>query len=469
MINIPRPMLADSYKNSMFLQLPDKTEYVFSYIESRGGHYDELVMFGTQALIKEYLVHPIRRSEVELSKLMAEKHGTAFNYDGWMYIVDRLKGKLPLHIRAVPEGTVVKNKNVMLTITNTDPKCAWLVTVFETLILKGIWYPTQVATTSYRIRNIIKGYLQDTTGNTDGLDFMLHDFGYRGCSSNETAMLGGMAHLVSFNGTDTQAALIGVLDYYDPEMLNEMPGFSINASEHSTMTAKGREGEVEQMRNMIKQFGKPGAVFACVSDGYDIFNACQNIWGGALKDEVIASGAKLVVRPDSGDPVSVVLKVVQILGDCFGYTVNEKGFKVLHPSVGVIQGDGVNELSISLILGNLAAHGWAASNVAYGMGGALLQAHTRDDNKWAMKCSAICVDGQWRDVYKDPITDKGKLSKKGILDLVKIEGVYKTISPEYTSDCDPIYTASSELVTVFVDGDICNEVSFTQIRTLARS
>lgn len=409
-----RLLNTDSYKHSHFLQYPDGTRNVHSYIAPRGGIYPELVFFGLQLFIIDYLLEPITAREIDEAEEIALAHGVPFNREGWDYILEKYKGRLPVMIRALPEGTLVANKNVLVTIEATDEKCFWLPSFLETALLRAVWYPTDVATTSFRIKRILKGYLEDT-GTPELIPFKLHDFGARGVSSNESAGIGGLAHLSSFMGTDTMSALLAARRGYN----TKMAGFSIPAAEHSTMTALARAGEARQMQRMIEKFAGEGKIYACVSDGYDIFNATEHIWGGELRDQVIKSGGTLVIRPDSGDPVAVTHRVVEILGEKFGYEVNAKGFKVLHPSVRVIQGDGVNESSINAILQNFKAHGWSADNIAFGMGGALLQAHTRDDNKWAMKASAINIDGVWSDVYKDPVTDQGKKSFRGRLDYVQ--------------------------------------------------
>lgn len=448
----------DSYKHSHFLQYPDNTEVVYSYIESRGGKYDKTVFFGLQAFIKEYLLTPITMEQVEVAKQIVEAHGEPFNYEGWKYIVEAHGGRLPIEIKAVPEGTVVENRNILVSISNTDPKCFWLPSFLETALLRAVWYPTSTATISHHCRKVIKKWL-DQTGDPAGLPFKLHDFGARGVSSLESAALGGLGHLATgAMGTDTISALIAAKLYYN----EPMAGFSIPAAEHSTMTIKGRKGEAEQMERMVTKFSGPGRIYACVSDSYDIYGAARNYWGDKLKDLVITSGGTLVVRPDSGDPATVVLKVIQILDSAYGSTKNAKGFKVLHPSVRVIQGDGINEQSIETILMVLAGHGYSADNIAFGMGGALLQHVDRDTNKWAMKCSAAKIDGEWVEVYKQPITDSGKNSKKGRLILVEREnGVFET---HQYFDCLP---EDDALKVVFRDGVLLKEETLAAIRERA--
>lgn len=455
-------MINDSYKDSHAPQYPEGTEYVSSYIESRGGLYDEVVNVGAQMFVKDYLLDPITLEDIMLAKEIIESHGEPFNLEGWLYILGAHGGYLPVEIRAAPEGLVINNKNVVLEIVNTDPKCFWLTSYLETPLLRAIWYPSTVASVSFGCRRVIKKWL-DMTGDLAGLDFKLHDFGARGVSSNESAMIGGLAHLMTGAlGTDTKIALIAARMYYN----ENMAGFSIPASEHSTMTILGREGEEAQMRRMVERFAGPGKIYACVSDGYDIYNATSNIWGGSLRDLIISSGGTLVVRPDSGDPATVVLKVVKLLDEKFGSYKNDKGFKVLgvkdaNWAVRVIQGDGINQQSIDTICMTLAGHGYSTDNIAFGMGGALLQAINRDTNKWAMKCSAVQINGVWHDVFKDPVTDQGKRSKKGRLSLVKTDSGYETVRTSELNGREDI------LVTIFKNGKLLVDETLAVIRARA--
>ena len=440
----------DSYKCSMFKQYPAGTEYVYSYIESRGGVYDHTVMFGLQAFIKKFLSKPITQEDIDEADAICKAHGVPFNRAGWQYILDKHKGYLPLKIRAAKEGSVIPVRNVLATVVNTDPKVPWLTTWVETPLLRAIWYPSTVATQSWHIKQLIKRYLEKT-GDPSTIDFKLHDFGARGVSSLESAEIGGAAHLINFKGTDTLAALMFARKYYGADMA----GYSVPAAEHSTITSWGRENEVDAYRNMLKQFAKPGSVVAVVSDSYNIFNACKSLWGGELRQEVIDSGATLVVRPDSGDPATVVLKCLEILSEQFGFQINNKGYKVLN-HVRVLQGDGINYDSIADILEAITASGFSADNVAFGMGGALLQKVDRDTNKWAMKCSAIKVNGVWIDVYKDPITDQGKSSKKGLVSL------YKSVLG-WSSFVPLIDGLKDQLFDIYEDGKLLTEWQFDEI------
>jgi nicotinamide phosphoribosyltransferase len=450
----------DSYKVSMFKQYPAGTTGVYSYIESRGGVYDQTVFFGLQAFIKEYLLDPITKEDIDVAEQILTAHGEPFNREGWEYILKTHDGFLPLVIRAVPEGTVVPVKNVLVTVENTDPKCFWLTTYLETALLRAVWYPTTVATQSKTIKNLIKQFLE-ATGDPASIDFKLHDFGARGVSSMESAGIGGAAHLVNFMGSDTITGVLYAREYYNAGV----SGFSIPAAEHSTITSWGRDNEVEAYRNMLKQFGREGSILAVVSDSYDIFNAASKLWGEELKDEVIASGATVVIRPDSGDPELVCGKLVEVLGEKFGYTKNEKGFKVLN-NVRIIQGDGINERTIRLILGRFRAYGWSADNIAFGMGGALLQQLDRDTQKFAMKCSSAQINGEWIDVQKDPVTDQGKKSKAGRVTLWTNSGgeFASGVNPP-TGWTDKGFGGWTEAMqTVFRDGKLIREYDFAEVR-----
>ena len=454
----------DSYKVSMFKQYPAGTTGVYSYIESRGGRYDSTVFFGLQAFIKEYLLEPITQADIDIADELLTAHGEPFNRQGWQYILDKHNGYLPVVIRAVPEGSVVPVKNVLATIENTDPECFWLTTYLETALLRAVWYPTTVATQSFTIRKVILDYLEKT-GDPSLIDFKLHDFGARGVSSLETAAIGGAAHLVNFMGSDTVSGVLYAREFYNAGIA----GFSIPAAEHSTITSWGRDNEVKAYENMLKQFAKPGSIVAVVSDSYDVFNAASKLWGEELRSAVIASGATVVIRPDSGDPVEVNRKLIQILDEKFGSTVNSKGFKVLN-NVRLIQGDGVNELTIRSILGAFMALGYSADNIAFGMGGALLQQVDRDTQKFAMKCSAVEIGlGNWIDVQKDPITDPGKKSKTGCITLWKSGGEYVSAVNRPTGWHDKgIGDFAEVLETVYCDGKLVKDISFDEVRANAR-
>lgn len=445
----------DSYKASHYLQYPPQTTHVSSYIESRGGKFDRLVFFGLQAFLKEYLCQPITKEDIEQAEEILTLHGLPFNRDGWEYILQTYKGYLPLRIDAVAEGTILPTKNVLVQVVNTDSKCFWLTSYIETALLRAIWYPTTVATVSWQVKQVIAEYLQKTADNLDTLDFKLHDFGARGTSSYESAAIGGAAHLLNFKGTDTIAGVMAARNYYH----ESMAGFSIPAAEHSTMTSWGREGETEAYDNMLQQFSGKDKLVAVVSDSYNLWHAIEHIWGEQLKEKVINNGGTVVIRPDSGNPVEVVCRTIEMLMAKFGFTTNSKGYRVLPSYIRVIQGDGVSLSSIETILSAMTDQGLSADNIAFGMGGELLQKVHRDTLKFAMKASAIQIDGMWRDVFKQPITDTGKTSKKGRLALIKDEqNHYQTIRLEELNN------QHNQLRSVFKNGELLIDESFSVIR-----
>ena len=453
----------DSYKTSHYLQYPPGTEHVFSYVESRGGDYPSTVFFGLQAILKAEFQAAITAVDIDEAEELLRTHGMPFNRAGWQRIVDVHGGFLPLEVRAVGEGAVVPTHQPLMTVVNTDPELPWVTSYAETALLR-VWYPITVATISWHVRQIIKAALERTADDPMAeLPFKLHDFGARGVSSEQSAALGGLAHLVSFQGSDTLSAIVGARRWYH----EPMAGFSIPAAEHSTITSWGREHEADAYANMVAQFGKPGGIYAVVSDSYDLYAAIEHLWGEVLKTRVIDSGATLVVRPDSGDPVTVVAKTLQLLAERFGTTVNSKGFKVLN-TVRVIQGDGVNPVSIAAILERITADGFSASNLAFGMGGALLQQLNRDTQKFAYKTSAARVSGAWRDVFKDPVTDTGKRSKKGLLGLARDEAGYRTVAVDGERFA-PLEGGENLLVPVFRNGKLLRDVSLAVVRGVAAS
>jgi len=448
----------DGYKASHEYQYPPGTEYIFSYIESRGGKYPKTVFLGSQAYIKEYLLKPITMRDIEEAEEFFKVYGEPFNKQGWLDMLSEYNGYYPLEIKAAPEGTVIPVHNALTTVVNTDKKYRWATSYIETSYLRAIWYPTTVATISYTIRNIIRSYLEKT-GDVNELDFKLHDFGARGVSSNESSALGGMAHLATgFKGSDTISGIIAAQRYYNADMA----GFSIPAAEHSAITSWGRAGEEDAYRNMINQFSNDYSAIAVVSDSYDIDEAVK-MWGTTLKQEVIDSGAMIIIRPDSGDPTEVVTRIIQSLDSYYGSVTNVKGYKVLN-NVRVLQGDGIDEDTIEDILFSITELGYSADNLAFGMGGALLQRMDRDTQRFAMKASAAYINGKWVDVFKDPVTDKGKRSKKGRLMLYTNGFEYTTAredkGPQKWSDLpwEPV------LRTIYKNGKLIVDDDFETIR-----
>lgn len=440
-------LLTDSYKASHYLQYPENTQNIYSYFESRGGIFQKTMFFGLQYYLKKYLSgEVVTKEKIEKASKLYKLHfgNDLFNKKGWQYIVDKHKGKLPVSIKAVPEGTMVPVSNVLMTIENTDPNCYWLTNYLETLLVQ-VWYGSSVATQSKEMKNVLLKYLHET-GDPWLADFKLHDFGFRGVSSVETAGIGGCAHLVNFKGTDTVVGLEVANEIYGCEMA----GFSIPAAEHSTITSWGKSNESQAYENMLDKFSE--GLVAVVSDSYDIFNACINIWGEKLKKKVLGRKGTLIIRPDSGEPTEIIPQLLKILGCKFGEEINKKGYKVLNSHIRIIQGDGIDRDSLPEILEAVKNTGYSTDNIAFGSGGGLLQKLNRDTSKYAFKCSHAVVNGAGIDVYKDPITDHGKKSKTGRLKLIVENNEYKTVS-ESTNGED-------RLVEVFRNGNILKNWNF---------
>lgn len=438
----------DSYKWTHWRQYKPGTHHVYSYLESRGGAFDELVWFGLKYYLRHFLAGVVFDADdiVEAADVAAEHFGddTLFNLGGWTRLLNKHGGTLPVRIKAIPEGTVVSPGVPLMTVENTDPDFPWLPGVLESLLLK-VWYPMTVASQSRAMAQIIKRHLE-RTGDPSLLPYKVHDFGYRGVSSEETAEIGGAAHLTIFRGTDTLPALLFLRRYYGA---GRAAGHSIAATEHSTITSwGGPEQEVDAFRHFLQQH--PRGTIACVSDSFNIWRACSEHWGTTLKAQVLARDGTLVVRPDSGDPIAVVPRVLELLGEKFGFKVNNKGYKVLNPKVRVIQGDGVDLSSIGAILSAAEAQHWSADNITFGCGGALLQKLHRDTCKVALKCSAAEIGGTWRDVQKDPITDQGKRSKAGRFEVHKAPTTGRLIAVR--EDTPRVGFSSDYLRCVFLNG-----------------
>jgi nicotinamide phosphoribosyltransferase len=362
---------------------------------------------------------------------------------------------LPIRIKAVKEGTLVPVKNALVTIESTDETVPWVVGWFETFIMK-VWYPTTIATKSYFVKQMLKEF-SDKTG-CGFVDFQYHNFGDRGSSTVEAASIGGAAHLTQFQGTDNFHALKLVKDYYNTK---EVVGFSIPATEHSSVTSWGRDNEYTMIMNYIENH-KDNAIIACVMDSYNIYNAVEEVTKGDFKMKIESDEYPIfVIRPDSGDPVSVIGDIITITEkNEVSYTINDKGFKVWN-KYRIIWGDGITPETIKDILTFVTDKGYSSDNMAFGSGGDLMQNVNRDTQKFAVKCSAIrTTDGQLIDVFKDPITDKGKASKKGIIELYKNgEGFFTDVRSRAWED-----KTRAVLEVVFENGVIVREQTFEDIK-----
>ena len=445
----------DSYKVTHFNQYPQNTKKLYAYIEARNLNSEELIFFGLQAFVKKYLLNPITQDDIDEAEKFLLSHIGVFNRDDWEYILNQHGGFLPIEIKSLDEGTVTNKKIPLLDITNTDEKVPWLVTYIETALLRSLWYPSSVATISREIKKIIFRYLDDTCTNFDDqLPFKLHDFGARGVSSYESSRIGGAAHLLNFLGSDTVEGAMFLKDYYDGTDIS----YSIPASEHSTITAWGKDNENKAHENIINQFLLEGKVIASVIDSYDTFETATKIISSELKEKIINSKGTFVVRPDSGKLPDTIIELLDTLSsdENFGYTLNSKGYKELPSYIRVIQGDGVDKNSIENILFSMKENNYSAANITFGMGGALLQKLDRDTYSFAMKVSAIHDGIIWKDVFKEPSSDQTKNSRRGRFAIVKNDEL-EVIDLEKLSQ-------TNLLKTRYKDGKLYNETDLKAIR-----
>lgn len=449
----------DSYKITHHLQYPKNTKFVHSYMESRVDSTNAYTMFyGLQMLLLEHFVGEVvtqEKIDEAAENSIGEFGFNYFNKAGWEYILNEHKGKLPIEIRAVPEGLITPARNVLVTVENTDENVPWLTNYLETMLLH-VWSPTTVATNSHKIRALIDEYAQKC--GTRVTPYHVHDFGFRGVSSWQSAGYAGSAHLLNFLGTDNRIARRFAKEYYNAK--NEGLSASIYAAEHSTVTMYGRNNEEEAYSNIITN-APTNMPMAIVSDSYNHWNAIENIFGDSLKEKILKRDAKLVVRPDSGNPVEVSDRTIELLMKSYGFTTNDLGYKTLNPKIGVIYGDRISYDMIKLILDRLVNRKqFSTDNIVFGMGGSLLQQVNRDTYKFAFKASAGFINDEWRDIKKIVVTEPFKGSKAGRMKLiVNDDGKYQTV---------PVDTDGSDVLkTVFKNGKLVKKYTFDEIRRRA--
>lgn len=453
----------DSYKfGSHWNMYPEGLQHIYSYWESRvGAKYPTTLFYGLQPILRE-LEEPLHPDDVEEAKAYCDTHlgEGAFNEEGFNYILEKHKGLWPISICAVPEGSIIPESNVMMTIENTDPNVPWIGQYLETL-LSRVWYTSTVATRSYHIKQMLRKFVENTCDDLTPLPFMLHDFGARSVSCTEQAGLGGSAHLINFLGTDTVPALKFIQTYYGH---CDNLGYSVPATEHSIACMEGVEGEANVVKRLLDRY--PSGILSLVADSYNIYRFVDTILP-QFKEQILARDGKLVVRPDSvtkfhPEPADQVVWILKELHKTFGSTINSKQYRVLNKCA-VLWGDGITEDQMERICAEAQINGFASSNLVFGCGSYLLQKLDRDTQRFAFKASAACLGGEWKDVYKEPL-DNSKSSKKGKLILVKHMGGYETLTSN-----DPIYpVAKDELREVFRDGYMLKEYTFDQVRENAK-
>ncbi|KAJ3024357.1 hypothetical protein HKX48_000033 [Thoreauomyces humboldtii] len=457
---IPPALLTDSYKTTHFQLYPDAQKMV-AYGEFRTSFQKDpndsrMVFYGIRYLIENYVAVPWTEQDVHEAELFFSTHNAGFaNFpfpkDLFLKFIRENNGFFPVLIQALPEGTVIYPHVPVYQITASN-EYAHLVTYLET-ILTMIWYPSTVATLSRRCRTKIE-QAYETTVDADSmwtLASRLHDFGFRGCTSVEQSVVGGCAHLLNFEGTDTLSAA-----YYAQFKLNggKPVATSVPATEHSVMTAYPSEKEAMSM--LLKNYGQ--GVCACVMDSYDYINALENLLPSIAKEK-LAKGGFLVLRPDSGDPVEVVMQGLRAIEKVFGANTNSKGYKVI-PGASVIQGDAVTYASLQTILKATMDAGYSAQNVGFGMGGGLLQKVDRDTMSFATKLSEIVyADGTRRDVMKMPKTGSGKISLPGVFAVIRNENNIPIVLPE---ECAK--GKKNLLHTVYDHGKVASFDDFTTVR-----
>lgn len=436
----------DSYKLSHGILYPHEITGMFAYIEARKqGH--TIVPFGLQMWIKKNLLSPISKENIDEAEHFAKLHGEPFNRNIWETILTKYNGFLPVKIRAVPEGLKVPSGSPIVTIEQ-DGEFPELVSYLETSLQRGIWYPTTIASNDFKNWRIIKRFANESADNLNMVPFSLHDFGARGVSSSETAELGGAAHLVYFMGSDTIEGVRAANYYYN----HEMAAFSVPATEHSIQCAWGPLHQIDYLNTVLDTYAKPGAIVSIVLDGYDVYRESQLLC--SLKDKIIESGAIIVFRPDSGDPLEVIPRILHLQEMAFGFTKNTKGYKVIN-NVGIIQGDGVDHESMKQILEKITDLNYSIDNIVFGSGGGLLQKVNRDTFSFAQKSSAVKVCGKWVGISKNPVTDPGKNSKKGRVTLLRslMNGEFligdldnKTFDSEWEDVMRVVYDGNGELL-----------------------
>ncbi|TXH11893.1 MAG: nicotinate phosphoribosyltransferase [Spirochaetes bacterium] len=499
-----KPILAtDGYKIQHIFQYPKGTEYVYSNWTARGSRVegvDKVVFVGLQSAIQQRLMEdfePFFAADVD--EVCAEYARVMEGYMGPVPI-DHIRalhnlGYIPLEFKALPEGTHVPLRVPMFTVENTHPDFFWLTNYFETILSADLWMPMTSATNAGRIRGLLNEWAVKTGAPLEGIGFQGHDFSMRGMAGADAANLSGMGHLVAFTGTETVPVMQYIQDYYP------FDGFlagTVPATEHSVMCAGGDENERETFQRLLDLY--PEGILSVVSDTWDFWRVLTEHLP-ALKDQIMARDGKLVIRPDSGDPADIVCGTMaeewadghsynkrkvyrkfgtgstpeekgayEILWDIFGGTINEKGYKVLDPHVGVIYGDAMNYDRIQNICARLEAKGFSIESMVFGLGSYGYQYQTRDTFGFAMKATNVTIDGEDRAIFKDPVTDSGlKKSLKGRIQVMNhsVRGLV-SVDDDYPRTREALNETGGDLLeTVWKDGKFMKTYSFDEVRANA--
>ncbi len=486
-------LLTDGYKTGHHQQYPKGTTLVYSNFTPRSNKYapkgcDQVVSFGQQMVIKQ--IHEAFQNEFfsrPKNEVCGEMKAELSMYLGTDYDVTHFEalhdlGYLPIVVKAIEEGTLVPIKVPVLTIYNTHPDFYWVTNYLETILSNLLWKPMTSATIAHTYRKVLTKWQEKTDAERGWfIDWQGHDFSMRGMDSAEAVISSGVAHLTSFLGSDSLPAIYGARKYYNADGV--VCG-SVNATEHSVMCAGGKEDEVETFRRLLETY--PTGILSVVSDTWDLWKVCTE-HVVTLKEEIMTRDGKLVIRPDSGDPVDILCGtqifedsdhyndyelsreailspeekgVIELLWDVFGGTVNEQGYKVLDPHIGAIYGDSITIDRADEICRRLEAKGFASTNVVLGIGSFTYQYNTRDTFGFAMKATYVEVNGEGREIFKDPITDDGtKKSATGLLSVHNHDGEYVLID-----HCTWEGERIGSLQTIYKDGYFENVTTLTKIR-----
>lgn len=488
MYNVPFLLLTDGYKVDHRRQYPELTEMVFTGLTPRKGRAADdmgVIAAGFLGTVQEYLIDYANATFFDRpeAEVVAEYEQAMLEYLGPNAIgVEHIRelhqlGYLPLEIRAVPEGTFVPYGVPMMTIRNTDRRFFWLTNYVETLLSATIWQFTTSATTAFKYRVMLERYARETGSPVEFVDWQAHDFSFRGMSSPQSALYSGAGHLFSFTGTDTIPAIHYLKHYYGAEGLI---GGSVAATEHSVMCAGGQGDEQGTFERLLNLY--PTGILSVVSDTWDLWKVLT-VYLPALKAQILARDGKLVIRPDSGDPVKIICGdpeapdysparkgVVALLWDLFGGTYTDTGHRVLDSHIGVIYGDSITLDRCNAINAELARQGFASCNMVYGVGSYTYQYNTRDTHGFALKATHAIVDGEEHFLFKDPITDDGtKRSARG-LQIVTKDGKGNLVLQDQLN-CAEYYAARGVdvLEMLFLNGEIVRHETLAEIRDRVRA
>lgn len=523
-------LLTDGYKTGHHLQYPNGTTLVYSNFTPRSNKYgpkgvDKVVSFGQQMVMmqiheafqKEFFSRPKDEVCGEMKRELSLYLGTDYDVTHFEKLHDL--GYLPIHVKILEEGTLIPIKVPVLTIYNTHPDFYWVTNYLETIISNLLWKPMTSATIAYTYRKVLTQWQEKTDKEKSWfIDWQGHDFSMRGMDSIDATVSSGLGHLTSFSGTDSLPAIAGARKYYGE---TEFVGGSVNATEHSVMCAGTKDDEIGTFRRLLQIY--PNGILSVVSDTWDLFRVCTE-YVTVLKDEILARDGKLVIRPDSGDPVDILCGeskigklnydqsgraypddahdakswiktwynegkyyklvglqhnsewdeivpepkdkgVIELLWDVFGGTINEQGYKVLDPHIGAIYGDSITIDRADEICRRLEAKGFASTNVVLGIGSFTYQYNTRDTFGFAMKATYVEVNGEGREIFKDPITDDGmKKSAKGLMQVYRSEGSHGKSSYQLKDQVSWEEESKGDLKTLYLNGEFHNVTTLSKIK-----